>query len=158
MSRFLNCLQAMAAAVLLAACAHHDRLAEEVCSPDSSITAMPLRLRLQDSYYTTPWMLVSSNDRPAGMGVIPEDGLVVGEGKADPDGWLALSPAQERVLRQAYCTRRPLWLLYPGQSIKIELYSGKPRSPQCTGKTKVSHYLFCIGYDISDKEPAGSAE
>jgi hypothetical protein len=129
-----------------------DPLLKTACNADATL---PLRIRLPsdptdmaDSYM--PWVIVAGDNQPAGMAAL-EGGELVGEGETDEDGILQLNPAQARTLAQAYCAKKPLWLLYPGQTIEVELRGQSRRNERCNNT-----YTTAAGMKTKTLSPAPS--
>ncbi|MGH6646112.1 type VI secretion system Vgr family protein [Aquabacterium sp.] len=67
----------------------------------------------------TPWKIVKSISKPRGMGIVPNDSVLM-VGETDVQGLVKLSGDQQKALGKAYLTHpNSLWLLYPGQAVQL---------------------------------------
>ncbi len=90
----------------------------------------------------TPWMIFRG-DAPEGLAVYGP-GKVVARGTTDAEGRVAMSARQQRGATRAYCeTPDDLWLVYPGQTLRINVVQA---SDTWSREERLFHFLRAAGY------------
>ena len=89
------------------------------------VPEVEIQIRLSDSpgpcghpLGYTPWK-ISCGEKPDGLTYVQDD-LLLAAGETDAEGWIRLTTKQNaKINRELIRGRRPVWLLYPGQSQQI---------------------------------------
>ncbi len=90
----------------------------------------------------TPWMIFRG-DAPEGLAVYGP-GKVLARGTTDAEGRVAMSARQQRRATRAYCeTPDDLWLVYPGQTLRIDVVQA---SEAWSREERLFHFLKAAGY------------
>ncbi|MFZ2754924.1 MAG: hypothetical protein WAZ48_15965 [Lysobacteraceae bacterium] len=90
----------------------------------------------------TPWMIFRG-DAPEGLAV-HGPGKVLARGTTDAEGRVAMSARQQRRATRAYCeTPDDLWLVYPGQTLRINVVQA---SDAWSREERMFHFLKAAGY------------
>lgn len=137
------------AALLLGSCA---TTGPQFCkTAEDPETRIPLSIRLADETHGAgrnlsfmPWKIVAGETAPTGLYSL-QGGTILGEGKTGPDGLVGLDAAGQHALAVAHCAQQPLWLVYSGQTQRLELQLSKPGAKRCsvaTGQT------LCVDYTV----------
>ena len=136
------------AALLLGSCATTE---SDFCKTIDPETCIPLNIRLADetrgagrNLSFMPWKIVAGETAPTGLYSL-QGGTILGEGKTGTDGLIALDASQQHALAVAHCAQQPLWLVYSGQTQRLELQLSKPGAKRCsvaTGQT------LCVDYTV----------
>lgn len=128
----------------------------ELPAPSSTPTKceVNLNLRLSDvpgptghALAHTPWK-IAIGERPHGLALI-RDKDILAQGETDADGHIKFAGDESSRVSEALChASRPVWLVYPGQSVRIT-YS--TINPNWSDNELLFHLLKSQGYfrDVS---------
>ena len=136
------------AALLLGSCATTE---SHFCKTVDPETRIPLSIRLAVETHGagrnlsfTPWKIVTGETAPTGLYSL-QGGTILGEGKTGTDGLIALDASQQHALAVSHCAQKPLWLVYSGQTQRLELHLGKPGAKHCSA---TNDHTLCIDYTV----------
>ena len=136
------------AALLLGSCATTE---SDFCKTVDPETRIPLSIRLADETHgagrnlsSMPWKIVAGETAPTGLYSL-QGGTILGEGKTGTDGLLALDASQQHALAVAHCAQQLLWLVYSGQTQRLELQLSKPGEKRCG---VANDHTLCIDYTV----------
>ncbi|NOT88379.1 MAG: hypothetical protein HOP03_09355 [Lysobacter sp.] len=91
---------------------------------------------------SAPWMIFRG-DAPEGLAVYGP-GEVLARGTTDAEGRVAMNARQQRRATRAYCeTPDDLWLVYPGQTLRINVVQA---SDAWSRDERLFHFLKTAGY------------
>lgn len=128
-------------AMLCASCQQMSR------QPEGQACDVTLRLRLSDTpgpaghaLAYTPWK-IAHGEEPDSLDIAEDH--VLAQGETDDSGSINISEKDQDRVNAAVCGEKPMWLVYPGQTVRIVV---KEQSPEWSENEELFYLLRSQGF------------